>query len=278
MEAQASSLLADMSALHGQLKEQQTMSARGLFDIPTNEGGWERPLPPSTGPRKAAPPPSQPKPSDLWKPTSSPPKNVEVPKPQVAPSKPESEHELAMPSFWKPSWDGEFTEPPTPQVPPISRLATVQDVPDEDGASEPAAPAPTPKNAKQTPVPAHQPTSAKSQVPTVAEEPTPVWGQPWRKGQSCFLPADDSSLTAWQQGNHPFLTHRQTKPRSLLSPLPRYPPLSKNPLLHHRSLLPFLNLSLHLLQLSHQRRPNPRQPNSLERRRTAKGKTRQQRQ
>ena len=191
MEAQASSLLTDMNALHDQLKEQQTMSARGLFDIPVHEDGWERPLPPSTVPWKTTSPPVQPKLSDSWKPAPSPPKTAEVPKTQVPPPKPKPEPELAMPSFWKPSWDGELTEPSTPQVPPISRLVTVEDIPDED-LPEPVAPAPVSiqRNAKPAPV-AAQPVPVKSHIPSVADEPTPVWGQPWRKGQSCFLFTDD---------------------------------------------------------------------------------------
>ena len=183
MEAQASSLLTDMNALHDQLKEQQTMSARGLFDIPVDEDGWERPLPPSTVPWKIPSPPIQPKLSDSWKPVPSPPKTAEIPKRQAPPPKPKPEPELAMPSFWKPSWDGDFTEPPTPQVPPISRLVTVEDLSDEDEDPEPVAPAPVPvpRNAKPAPVPA-QPASAKPRIPSLAGEPTPVWGQPWRKG------------------------------------------------------------------------------------------------
>ena len=187
MEAQASSLLTDMSALHDQLKEQQTVSARGFFDIPVDEDGWERPLPPSTVPWKTPSPLNQSKSSDSWKLASSPPKTVEVPKPQPPP-KPNQEPELAMPSFWKPSWDADLTEPPTPQVPPISKLVTVEDVPDEDGIPEPPAPAPVPKNAKPAPVPVQQPIPMKARLPSVADEPTPVWGQPWRKGQSHFFP------------------------------------------------------------------------------------------
>jgi len=180
MEAQASSLLTDMRALHDQLKEHQTVSARGLFDIPVDEDGWERPLPPSTALWKTAPPPNQ---TNSWKPASSPPKTAEVPKPQPPPPKPNPEPELDMPSFWKPSWDGEFTEPPTPHVPPISKLATVEDVPDEDDAPEPAViPVTIPKNAKPAPVPSQQPTPMKTQIPSVPGEPTPIWGQPWRKG------------------------------------------------------------------------------------------------
>ena len=186
MEAQASSLLSDMSALHDQLKEKQTMSARGLFDIPVDEDGWERPLPPSTVPWKNAPAQVQSKFSDSWKPASSPPKIVEAPKPQAP--KPKPEPELGMPSFWKPSWDADLTEPPTPQVPPISKLVTVEDVPDEDGIPEPPAPAPVPKNAKPAPVPVQQPIPIKARLPSVADEPTPVWGQPWRNGQSHFFP------------------------------------------------------------------------------------------
>jgi len=192
MEAQASSLLTDMRALHDQLKEQQTMSARGLFDIPVGEDGWERPLPPSTTTWKTASPLNQSKSSDSWKPASSPPKSMEIPKPQPPPPKPNLEPELAMPSFWKPSWDGEFTEPPTPHVPPVSRLATVEDVPDDDDDDdipEPATPAPVPKHVKPAPVPVQQPIPTKTQLPSVASEPTPIWGQPWRKGQSCFPPS-----------------------------------------------------------------------------------------
>ena len=194
MEAQASSLLTDMSALHDQLKEQQTVSSRGLLDIPVDEDGWERPLPPSTVPWKNAPAQVQSKFSDSWKPASSPPKIVEAPKPQAP--KPKPEPELGMPSFWKPSWDADFTEPPTPHVPPISRLATVEDVLDEDNVPElvvPASvPAPVLKNAKPAPVPAQQPISVKTQIPGAFDEPTPIWGQPWRKGQLCFSPTDDS--------------------------------------------------------------------------------------
>ena len=206
MEAQASSLLTDMSALHDQLKGQQTVPARGLFDIPVDEDGWERPLPPSTVPWKTASPLNQSKSSDSWKPASSPPKTIQVPKPQPPPPKPNPEPEMAMPSFWKPSWDADLTEPSTPQVPPISRLVTVEDVPDEDGVLEPAAPAPVPKNAKPAPVPAQQPIPIKTQLPSVAEEPTPVWGQPWRKGRSHSPLINDFSLTTWQQENRRFLT------------------------------------------------------------------------
>lgn len=176
------------------------MSARGLFDISVGEDGWERPLPPSTVPWKASSPPNQSKFSDSWKLASSPPKTVDVPKPQLPPPKPNPEPELAMPSFWKPSWDGDFTEPPTPQVPPISKLATVEDVLDEEEVPEPATPAPVPpvlKNAKPAPVPVQQPIPTKVQLPSVADGPTPIWGQPWRKGQS-YLSPDDSSLTTWQ--------------------------------------------------------------------------------
>ena len=187
MEAQASSLLTDMSALHNQLKEQHTMAARGLFDIPVNEDSWERPLPPSSVPWNTPSPPVQSKSSDSWKSASSPPKTVEVPKPRAPAPDPTPEPELAMPSFWKPSWDSNITEPPTPQVPPISRLATVEDVPDEYDP-EPATPAlaPVPKNAKPTQVPVQQPAPVKNQVPNVADEPTPIWGQPWRKGQHSY--------------------------------------------------------------------------------------------
>ena len=178
MEAQASSLLTDMSALHDQLKEQQTMPGRGLFDIAVDEDGWERPLPPSTVPWKNTPSPNQSRSSDSWKPASSPPKTVEVPKPQPPPPKPNPEPELATQSFWKPSWDADLTEPPTPQVPAISKLVTVEDIPDEDSFPEP----PAPKNVKPTPAPTQQPVSMKNQPPNVASEPTPVWGQPWRKG------------------------------------------------------------------------------------------------
>jgi hypothetical protein len=203
---------------------------------------------------------------------------VEVPKPQAPPPNPKPEPELGMPSFWKPSWDGDLTEPSTPQVPPISRLATVEDVPDEDGVPEPAVPAPVsvPKSAKPAPVPAQQPISVKSHIPNAADEPTPIWGQPWRKGQSSFSPADDSSLTTWQQENHPFLTLRRTRPRNPLGPLLRYPLSSKTSPLHHRSLL--LLLPLYLLQLPRQCKPSPRQLNSLGRRRVVKERTRQQRQ
>lgn len=250
------------------------MSARGLFDIPVDEDGWERPLPPSTTPWKAAPPPNQPKFSDSWKLASSPPKTVEVPKPQPPP-RPNPEPELAMPSFWKPSWDGD-SEPPTPQVPPISRLVTVEDVPDDP---EPAAPAPVPipKTAKPVSVPAQQPIPMKSHVPTVPEEPTPIWGQPWRKGQSCFLLTNDFSLTTWQQENRQFLTLRRTRPRNPFRSLLRYPLLSKKTPLHHRSLPPLQNLPLYPPQPPRRRRPNPRQPNSFGRRRLVKAKTRQQR-
>jgi len=184
MEAQANSLLTDMNTLHDQMKEKQTMSARGLSDIPVDEGGWERPLPPSTVPWKTTSPPIQPKSSDSWKPVPSPLKAMEVPKPQAPPPMPKPDPEFAMPSFWKPSWDSDLTEPSTPQVPPISRFVTVEDIPDEEDVPEPAAPAPVPvpRNAKPTPVPAQQPVSVKPQIPSVADEPTPVWGQPWRKG------------------------------------------------------------------------------------------------
>lgn len=182
MEAQASSLLTDMSALHDQLKGQQSVISRGLFDIPVDEGDRERPPPPpSTVPWKTTSPPIQSKSSDSWKPASSPPKPVEVPRPQVPPSESHPEPELTMPSFWKPSWEADLSDPPTPQVPPIPRLVTVEDVTEEDD-SEPATPAPLLKNAKPTQVPAQQPVPTKSQAPSVADEPTPVWGRPWRKG------------------------------------------------------------------------------------------------
>lgn len=186
MEAQASSLLTDMNALHDQLKEHQTMSARGFLDIPVDESGWGRPAPPSTVPWKTPSPLNQSRSSDSWKLASSPPKTLEVPKPQPPPPKPNPELESAMPSFWKPSWDADFTELPTPQVPPISRLATVEDVPDEDNVPEPPTPVPVLKNAKPTPVPIQQPVPMKTQLPGVASEPTPIWGQPWRKGQTFF--------------------------------------------------------------------------------------------
>lgn len=210
MEAQASSLLTDMSALHGQLKEQHTMAARGLFDIPVNEDSWERPLPPSSVPWNTPSPPIQSRSSDPWKPASSPPKTVVVPKPQAPAPDPTPEPELTMPSFWKPSWDSNLTEPPTPQVPPISRLATVEDVPDECDP-EPATPAPVPKNAKPAQVPVQQSAPAKNQVPTVASEPTPVWGQPWRKGKQSV--SNNSSNQA-------------TKPAQ---PSPPLPPVIENP-------------------------------------------------
>ena len=239
MEAQAGSLLTDMSVLHDQLKERQPVSARGFFDIPVDEDGWERPLPPSTAPWKPPSPPNQSKFSDSWKLASSPPKTVEVPKPQAPPPKPNPEPELAMPSFWKPSWDADLTEPPTPQVPPISRLVTVEDVPDEDDDSVPelVTPAPIPvlKNVKPAPVPVQQPIPTKTQLPSVAEGPTPIWGQPWRKGQS-YLSLSDSSLTIWKQENRQFPTLCRIK-RQNPSRLPlRCPPLLKSPLLHHRSL------------------------------------------
>lgn len=172
MEAQASSLLTDMSALHHQLKGQHTVVSRGLLDIPGDEDGWERPLPPSTVPWKTPSPPIQSKTSDSGKPASSSPKSVEVPKPQAPSSELNSELESTMPSFWKPSWDADLNDPPTPQVPSIPRLVTVEDVVDEDDP-EPAAPAQ---------VPIQQPAPVKSQMPSVADEPTPVWGRPWRKG------------------------------------------------------------------------------------------------
>ena len=278
MEAQASSLLTDMSALHGQLKkEQQTVSARDFFDIPVDEDGWERPLPPSTVPWKTPSPLNQSKSSDSWKLASSPPKTVEVPKPQPPPPKPNREPELAMPSFWKPSWDADLTEPPTPQVPPISKLVTVEDVPDEDGIPEPFAPAPVPKNAKPAPVPVQQPIPIKARLPGVADEPTPVWGQPWRKGQSHFFPIDDFSLTTWQQENRQFLTLR-TRRRNLLRSLLHYLLLSKSPLLHHRSLLLPQSPPLHLVQLSRRIKTSPRLPNSFGRRGIVKAKIRQRRQ
>ena len=276
MEAQASSLLTDMSALHDQWKEQQTMPARGLFDIPVDEDGWGRPLPPSAVSWKTAPPLNQPKPSDSWKLSSSPPKTMEAPKSQPPP-KPSLESESTMPSFWKPSWDADLTEPPTPQVPPISRLATVEDVPDEDedeDVPEPVAPAPVPKSVKPAPVPVHQPIPVKTQLPSVAEEPTPIWGQPWRKGRSHFSPIDDFSLTARQQEKRQSLTLR-TRRRNPLRSLLHCPLLSKSPLLHHRSLLLPQTLSLHLLQPPHQFKTSPRMPNSFGRRGIVKAKTRQ---
>ena len=181
MEAQAGSLLTDMSALHDQLKGQHTMASRGLFDMPVDEDGWERPLPPSTVPWKTPSPPIQSKSSDSWMPASSPPKHMEVPKPQSHHSESNPDPESTMPSFWKPSWDGDLTRPPTPQVPPISRLVTVEDVPEEEGL-EPAVPAPDPKTAKPTQVPVQQSVPMKTQTPSVPQEPTPIWGQPWRKG------------------------------------------------------------------------------------------------
>lgn len=181
MEVQASSLLADMSALHDQLKEQHTMLSRGLFDIPVDEDRGGRPLPPSTVPWKTPSPPIQPKPYDSWKPASSPPKPVEIPRAQAPLPERNPEPESTMPSFWKPSWDSDLVDPPTPHVPPITKLVTVEDVPDEDDL-EPAAPAPVPKSARPAQVPAQQPAPVKNQMPNVAQEPTPIWGQPWRKG------------------------------------------------------------------------------------------------
>ena len=277
MEAQAGSLLADMNAMHDRLKEQQTMSARGLFDIPVDEDGWERPPPPSTVPWKTAPPPIQSKLSDSWQPTPPPPKIAEVPKPQALPPKFKQEPELAMPSFWKPSWDGELTEPSTPQVPPISRLVTVEDIPDDEDVPELAAPAPVPvpRIAKPAPVPA-QPISVKPQIPSVADEPTPIWGQPWRKGRYCFLFTDDPSLTTWQQENHPFLTLHLTKPRNPLVSRLRYPLLLRVFLLRLQSLPLLPTLHPHPLRLPRQPRPSPRQLNSFGRRRTVRAKPRQQ--
>lgn len=161
------------------------MAARGSFDIPADELGLERSLPPSTVPWKTSSPPVQSRSSDAWKPASSPPKAVEAPKPRVSPPRYDPEPELAMQSFWKPTWDGDVTEPPTPHVLPTSRLAAVEDAPDEDDSSEPAVPTPmpAPKSVKSTPVSAQQPVSTRNQFPRVVDEPTPVWGQPWRKGK-----------------------------------------------------------------------------------------------
>lgn len=181
MEAQASSLLTDIGALHDQLKEQHTMVSRGLSDIPVDEDGWERSLPPPTVPWKTSSSPIQSKSSGSWKPPSSPPKPMEVPKPQAPPSEPNPEPESTMPSFWKPSWGADQTEPPTPRVPPIPRLVTVEDAADEDN-SELATPLPVLKDTKQAQVSAQQPTLVKKQIPSVADEPAPVWGRPWRKG------------------------------------------------------------------------------------------------
>ncbi|KAF9652695.1 hypothetical protein BDM02DRAFT_2568309 [Thelephora ganbajun] len=258
MEAQASSLLTDMSALHDQLKEQQTMSARGLFDIPVDEDGWERPLPPSTVPWKTPSPPTQSKSSDSWKLVSEPPKTVQ---PRASPPMHDPEPEVTMPSFWKPSWDANFTEPSTPQVPPISRLATVEDVLDEDGVPESAAPVPVPvpKNAKPTPAPTQQPIPMKNQASSVADEPTPIWGQP-----------------TWQQENRQSQTHCRTRPRNPLRSLLRYPPLPRSPLPHHRSLLLLPILLPCPLQLPHPHRPSPRRLNNFGRRKIVKAKARQQ--
>ena len=278
MEAQANSLLTDMNALHDQLKEQQTMSARGFSDVPVDEDGWERPLPSSTVPWKTASPPIQPKSSDSWKPVPSPLKTVEVPKPQAPPPKPKPEPELGMPSFWKPSWDSDLTEPSTPQVPPISRFVTVEDIPDEEDVPEPAAPAPVPvpRSTKPAPVPPQQPVSVKPQIPSVADEPTPVWGQPWRKGLFYFPLTDNSGLTMWQQENHPFLILRRIRRRNPFKPPPRCPPLSKKHLRHHQSS-PLLPTPLpYPLQLPRQHRPSPRQLNSFGRRKPVKAKIRQQ--
>ena len=219
MEAQASSLLTDMNASYDKLKEQQTMSPRSLFDISVDEDGWERQHPPSTVPWKTASL-VQSKLSNSWEPARSPQKTAEVPKPRVPPPMPKPEPEFAMPSFWKPSW-GHFTEPSTPQVPPISRPVTVEDIPDEDDIPEPVAPASVPilKHVKPAPVPT-RPIPAKFQIPSVAHEPTPVWGQPWRKGQPCFLFTDDLSLTTHDVaiGKPPVsntLSNRATKPATV---------------------------------------------------------------
>jgi hypothetical protein len=179
MEVRACSLLADMNALHDQLKEQHTMASRGFFDIPVDEDGWERPLPPSTVPWKTPSPSVQSKSSDSWKPASSPPKPMEFPRAQAPLSEHNPEPESTMPSFWKPSWDADLDDSMMPQVVPIHKFVTVEDVLDED-EPEPAAPTPVPKNAKVAQAPVQQPT--KNQGPSITHEPTPVWGQPWRKG------------------------------------------------------------------------------------------------
>ena len=255
------------------------MSARGLFDIPVNEDGWERKLPPSTVPWKTVSPPIQQRSSDSWKPMPSPPKTAEVPKPQAPLPNPKPEPDLSMPSFWKPSWDSDITEPPMPQVPPISRLVTVEDIPDEESVPEPVAPAqvPVPRNLKSTPVPAQQPISVKPQIPSVADEPTPIWGQPWRKGESCFLPTGDSRLTS-QQESHQFLTHRRTRRRNPFMSLPRCPPLLKTPPRRHQSLLLLPSLPPYLPRLPHRHRPSPRQLNSFVQRGPVRAKTKLQRQ
>ena len=235
MEAQASSLLTDMSALHDQLKEQHTMASRGLSDIPVGEDGWERPLPPSTVPWKTPSPPVRSTSSESWKPTPPPPKAVEVPKPHAPSSGPNLESELAMPSFWKPSWDADTTEPPSPPAPPMSRLATVEDVPDQCGVPEPAATAPVPfpksaKNAKLAQVPAQQSAPMKNQIPSVVDEPTPIWGQPWRKGESfsplahCLFTHDVPTGKSSVSNNS---SNQATKPTQVSPPLP---PVIEKPL------------------------------------------------
>lgn len=209
------------------------MSARGLLDIPVDEDGWEQSVPPSTGPWKTVSPPVQPKSSDSWKIASSPPKTTEVPKSQ-APPKSKQEPELAMPSFWKPSWDSDLTEPSTPQVPPISRLVTVEDIPDEEDVLEPAAPAPSPvpvpRNTKPAQAPAQHPIPMKTQIPAVADEPTPIWGQPWRKGRSRFSLTGDP-LTHDVATGKPTVSNtssnQATKPVHVSPPLP--PVVEKTP-------------------------------------------------
>lgn len=201
MKDKAISLLTGMSELHNQLKEEHTMATRGLFDIPAGGDGWERSFPPSTASWKTPSPPIQSKSSESWKPTSSPPKTTEVPKPQPPPSQLNPEPESTMPSFWKPSWNADLTEPPTPQVPPASKLATVEDVVDEGDVPEPTVVAPIPvwKNAKpaQVPVQVQHPFPTKNQIPSVANEPTPVWGNPWRKGQYPLSSTGYCLLTTW---------------------------------------------------------------------------------
>ena len=229
MEAQASSLLTDMNALHDQLKEQHTMVSRGLFDIPVDEDGRERPLPPSTVPWKNLSPPIHSKSSHPWKPTSSSPGLMEVPKPQARLSEPILEPESTMPSFWKPSWDANQTDPLALQVPPISKSVTVEDVLDESEADL-AAPPQVWKNARTAQVPVQQPAPMKNQMPGVPDEPTPVWGHPWRKGQSslphaCYLFTHE--VTTGKPSVSDNSSNQATKPAQVSLPL--YPVVERPP-------------------------------------------------
>ncbi|KAF9787840.1 hypothetical protein BJ322DRAFT_584113 [Thelephora terrestris] len=270
MEAQASSLLTDMSALHDQLKERHTMVSRGLFDFPVNEDGWERPLPPSTVPWKIPSPSLQSTSSDFWKPASSPPKAVEVPKPQVSSSGFNPEPELAMPSFWKPSWDADIAEPSTPSAPPISRLATVEDAPEESGIPEPAVLTPPifPKNAKLAQAP------MKNQIPNVVEEPTPVWGQPWRKGQSsCPLPHSllTHEVATGKQSVSNNSSNQAIKPTQASPPLP---PVIEKPSVSPPVTAPPLGPAPVSASTPSEAQTKPKTPKQLRAERNRKGKNR----